>query len=185
MVSGQLATEACRNDVLGYGVVTDWWAKGTEPTVSCQMHTTQVICSDSKMPASSYCPHPVQAGVITIPSGHPLYNLLAQPQYKDVIEQYLGSSAAYSNTVCTMHNEYYQGPEPSGQNPDDPQSNAEARQVLAMAESMLGTLDPTSPKYQAVQNAADYLRMLLNSGGSQEDILTAMQTLTMAMGGIY
>ena len=185
VVSGQLATEACRNDVLGYGVVTDWWAKGTEPTVSCQMHTTQVICSDSKMPASSYCPHPVQAGVITIPSGHPLYNLLAQPQYKDVIEQYLGSSAAYSNTVCTIHNEYYQGTEPSGQNPEDPQSNAEARQVLAMAESMLGTLDPTSPKYQAVQNAADYLRMLLNSGGSQEDILTAMQTLTMAMGGIY
>ena len=123
--------------------------------------------------------------MITIPSEHPLYNLLAQPQYKDVIEQYLGSSAAYSNTVCTMHNEYYQGPEQSAQNPGDSQSNTEARQVLTMAENMLGTLDPTSPKYQAVQNAADYLRMLLNSGGSQKDILTAVQTLTMAMGGIY
>ena len=182
-VSGQLATEACRNDVMGYGVVTDWWAKGTEPTVSCQMHITQTVCSETGMPASPYCPNPVQRGVITIPSGHPLYNLLGQ--YQDVIEQYLGPTAAYSNTVCTLHSEFYQPTQPAGQESQDPQSNSEAKQVLSMADSMLSTLDPASPKYQAVQNAADYLRMLIGSGADSAEIMSAMQTLTMAMGGIY
>ena len=181
VVSGQLATEACRNDAMDYGVVTDWWAKGTEPTVSCQMHTTQMICSETKMLASAYCPQPEQHGVITIPSGHPLYNLLKQ--YPDVIEQYLGSAAAYSNTVCTLHDEYYQAPEPSYQ---DPQSYAEAKQVLSMADTMLASMDPASPKYQAVQNAADYLRMLIGSGyAEQAEIMAAMEALTRAMGGIY
>ena len=181
VVSGQLATEACRRDEQ-YGVVTDWWAKGREPTVSCQMHTVQTVCSETGMLASSYCPNPVQRSVVTIPSGHPLYNLLGQ--YSDVIEQYLGSAAAYSNTTtCTLHNEFYQAPEPTYQ---DPQSNSEAKQVLAMADNMLATMDPTSPKYQAVQNAADYLRMLLGSGyADQSEIMAAMEALTRALGGIY
>ena len=181
VVSGQLATEACRNDAMGYGVVTDWWAKGTEPTVSCQMHSTQTVCSDSHMLASPYCPNTEQCGVITIPSGHPLYNL--RNQYQDVIEQYLGSTAAYnSNTVCTIHNAGNQAPAPSSQ---DQPSNSEAKQVLAMADTMLTTMDSDSPKYQAVQNAADYLRMLLGSGADQADIMAAVQKLTMAMGGVY
>ena len=119
--------------------------------------------------------------MITIPSGHPLYNLLEK--YQDVIEQYLGKSAAYSNTVCTLHNEFYQAPQPSYQ---DPQSNTEAQQVLAMAENMLTTMDPSSPKYQAVRNAADYLRILLGSANvDQAEILSAVEALTRAMGGVY
>ena len=106
VVSGQLATDACRNDAMGYGVVTDWWAKGTEPTVSCQMHTTQTVCSETGMLASPYCPNPVNRGVVTIPSGHPLYNLLGQ--YQSVIEEYLGSTAVYSSVTCNVHTEYSQ-----------------------------------------------------------------------------
>ena len=181
VVSGQLATEACRNDAMGYGVVTDWWTKGTEPTVSCQMHTTQTVCSETGMLASPYCPNPVQRGVVTIPSGHPLYNLLGQ--YQNVIEQYLGATAVSSSTVCTMHNEFYQDPAPVYK---DDQSYSEARQVLTMADNMLANMDPASPKYQAVRNAADYLRMLLGSGtAGQADITAAMETLTRAMGGLY
>ena len=55
-----------------------------------------------------------------------------------------------------------------------------------MADSMLNTLDPGSAKYQAVQNAADYLRMLIGSGSAnQSDVMAAMQTLTQALGGVY
>ncbi len=185
-VSGQLATDACRSDSMGYGTVTDWWAKGTEPTVSCTMHSTQMVCSESGMLASQYCPHPIQQGVVTIPAGHPLYNLLGQ--YRDVIEQYLGATAAYSsNTVCTMHDAYSYVPE---QDPftqqDNSQSWPEARQVLLMADSMLNTLDPGSAKYQAVQNAADYLRMLIGSSyANADDVMTAVENLTKAMGGIF
>ena len=181
-VSGQLATDACRNDTMGYGTVTDWWAKGTEPTVSCQMHTIQNVCSETGMLASPYCPHPEQRGVITIPSGHPLYNLLGQ--YQSVIEEYLGSTAATSNMVCTLHNEFYQAPAPS--NSGDSQSFPEARQALMLSDSLLSTLDPGSSMYQAIQNAADYLRMLLGADYPNEaDIMAAVETLTRAMGGIY
>ena len=180
VVSGQLATEACRNDAKGYGVVTDWWAKGTEPTVSCQMHTTQTICSETNMLASPYCPNPVQRGVVTIPTGHPLYNLLVQ--YQSVIEDYLGPTAVSGGTVCTLHSEFSQTV-PVYQ---DSQSFSDARLLISKAEDLLSNMDPASEQYRAVQNAADYLRLLIGSGyADQAEVMAAMQTLTQAMGGIY
>ncbi|MBR6442751.1 MAG: PBP1A family penicillin-binding protein [Clostridia bacterium] len=182
-VSGQLATEACANDAMGYGVVTDWWAKGTEPTVSCQMHISKTVCSDTGMLATSYCPNCETRGVVTIPSGHPLYNLLGG-QYQSVIEEYLGSTAAISSTYCTLHNEFYQDPNPPAQ--DTQTSFPEARQALALADNLLATLDPSSAMYQAVQNAADYLRMLLGADyPNQAEIMSAIEALTRAMGGMY
>ena len=179
-VSGQLATEACRNDAMGYGVVTDWWAAGTEPTVSCQMHTTMTVCAESGMPASPYCPNPVQKGVVTIPAGHPLYSLLGT-QYQSVVEEYLGISAAYSDTVCTLHDSSSQGPSSIGS-----QQYSEANQLLGRAENMLKKLDSSGQQYQAVRNAADYLRMLLGgSDAGQAEIIAAMTALTNAMAGIY
>ena len=180
-VSGQLATEACRNDAMNYGVVTDWWAVGTQPTVNCQMHTTQTICADSGMLAGPYCPNPVQKGVVTIPSGHPLYSLLGT-QYQQVVEQYLGSAVS-TNAVCTWHNAENQGQTYS---PGASQQFSDAWQLLDRAESMLASMDAGSQQYQAVRNAADYLRMLL--GGDNPDqaaVMAAMTTLTQAMGGIY
>ena len=58
--------------------------------------------------------------------------------------------------------------------------------MLLMADSMLNTLDPGSAKYQAVQNAADYLRMLIGSSyANADDVMTAVENLTKAMGGIF
>ena len=182
-VSGQLATDACEYDAMGYGTVTDWWAKGTEPTVYCQMHISKNVCSDTGMLATSYCPHPETRGVVTIPSGHPLYNLLGT-QYQSVIEEYLGSTAGISSTYCTLHNEFYQDPNPPAQ--DSQASFPEARQALTLADNLLATLDPGSAMYQAVQNAADYLRMLLGADyPNQAEIMAAIEALTRAMGGMY
>ena len=88
-VSGQLATDACRSDAMGYGVVTDYWKAGTEPTVSCQMHTTQTICSVSGLLASPYCPDTVTRGVLTIPSGHPLASFIGTDVTKNVADMVL------------------------------------------------------------------------------------------------
>ena len=66
------------------------------------------------------------------------------------------------------------------------QSFADARQVLTVAETMMANMDPNSEQYRAVQNAADYLRMLIGSGSAnQSDVMAAMQTLTQALGGVY
>ena len=180
-VSGQLATEACRNDAMGYGVVTDWWASGTEPTVSCQMHTTQTICVDTGMLASPYCPNRGQRGVVTIPTGHPLYNLLGT-KYQQVIEQYLGTAVS-PNAVCTWHNEQNQG---YAETPGSAQQFGDARQLLEKAEAMLEGMNSAEPQYMAIRNAADYLRMLI--GGDNPDqsaVMGAMTTLMQAMAGIY
>ena len=121
--------------------------------------------------------------MVTIPSGHPLYNLLGT-QYQSVIEEYLGSTAGISSTYCTLHNEFYQDPNPPVQ--DSQASFPEARQVLTLADNLLATLDPGSAMYQAVQNAADYLRMLLGADyPNQAEIMAAIEALTRAMGGMY
>ena len=181
VVSGQLATEACRNDAREYGVVTDWWASGTQPTVSCQMHTTQTVCSDTGMLASPWCPNTVQRGVVSIPAGHPLYYLLGT-QYQDVVEEYLGTTVS-AGSVCYLHNEENRGEVTP---PGTAQQFGDARQLLSSAEAQLAGMDPAGGQYQAVRNAADYLRMLI--GGDQPDqaaVVAAMGTLMQAMAGIY
>ena len=61
-----------------------------------------------------------------------------------------------------------------------------ARLNIAAAQQQLTTLDPGSAKYQAVQNAADYLRMLIGSSyANADDVMTAVENLTKAMGGIF
>ena len=182
-VSGQLATEACRHDEKGYGVVTDWWAEGTQPTVSCQMHSMQTICTDTGMLASPYCPHQEQRGVVTIPTGHPLYNLLGT-QYQGVIEQYLGSTAAYGITVCPLHTEGYQGQ--SGGSTLAPGRLVNARQLLSDAETKLATMDPTSMEYQQLRAAADRLLILISSENPDDaEVQAAMTALAQALIGIY
>ena len=181
-VSGQLATEACSQDAMGYGTVSDYWKAGTQPTVYCQMHVSQTICSESGMPAGPYCPNPVQRGVITLPAGHPLYNFLGT-KYQSVIEEYLGTAAAMSGHMCTLHTEENQG---SGMSATMQKLINDAGALLASAQQLLDTLDPESGQYQAVNQAMNYLRSLIGSENpSQNDVAAAMSLLTQAMAGIY
>ena len=181
-VSGQLATEACRNDVMGYGTVSDYWANGTQPTVYCQMHETQTVCSETGMAASPYCPYPVTRGVITIPAGHPLYQFVGS-RYQDVLEQYLGSVAASSGMICTYHNEYNQGQTVS---PVTASLIADAQTLLVSAGTMMNGMDPSTAHYAAIYQAAIYLNSVIQQQApSQNEVAAAMAALTQAMAGIY
>ena len=181
-VSGQLATDACRNDAHGYGTVTDYWAKGTQPTVYCQMHVTQTICADTGMPASAYCPNKVVQGVITIPAGHPLYRFVGTA-YEDVLQEYLGTAAAVSGAECTFHNAQNQG---SSLSPTASRLIGDAQTLLAGAESLLATLDPSWDQYRAVSEAMSYLRDVISAENPNEsEINGAMAILYQAMAGIY
>jgi penicillin-binding protein 1A len=184
-VSGQLATDACRNDAMGYGTVTDYWAEGTQPTQYCQMHTEQSVCPDSGMIASEYCPASERKGVVTIPYGHPLYNLIGT-QYQGVLEEYLGVSNVYGSQICTLHSAdtTYTGDPVQTTLPE--QRIAAARQLITSAEDKLRELDPASEQYNAIVNAATRLQNLIDSGNaSQEELTNAMTTLTRAMAGLY
>ncbi len=181
-VSGQLATDACRNDAMGYGTTKDYWAVGKEPTVYCQMHVTETLCGDTGMLASPWCPHPVTRGTITIPAGHPLYSFLGT-KYQPVLEEYLGTAAATSGTVCTWHNEENRN---AGISPVTAALISDARILLADADNMLRGLDPGSGLYQAVSGSAAALESVIAAEApTQSEVAAAMAALTQAMAGIY
>lgn len=177
-VSGQLATAACRNDSMGYGVVTDYWAAGTAPTVQCQMHTTMRICLDSSMPASAYCTNVAEKGVITIPYGHPLYPFIGT-QYEDVLEEYLGAYAVYgSGTTCTWHTSYQESA--TVENTLIP----DALILLAQAQNQLITMDVHSAGFSRLQSAITNLQGVISQPNpSQSEVARAMAQVTQAMVG--
>lgn len=181
-VSGQLATDACKHDAMGYGTVTDWWLQGTEPTVYCQMHVTQNICADSGYLASQYCPNVVQKGVVVIPQGHPLYQFLGT-QYQSVLEQYLGSSVSSTSTICPLHtSESSSGGNYVVENTLIP----DAQVLISQAQSMLSSMDAASEQYQSISNAIANLQNVISSGSpSTSDVAAAMGILTQAMAGLY
>ncbi len=179
-VSGQLATDACRQDHAGYGVTTDYWAAGTQPTVSCQMHSIQTVCADTGMLASQYCPNIVSRGIVTIPYGHPLYSFIGT-QYEDVLSQYLGTSVVSGSQVCTYHTAYTQQP------PQEDTSSfaSDARNLIVQAQNMLASLDAQSQQAINIRSAITYLESVLASAGTQSEVISAMSILTQAMAGIY
>lgn len=190
-VSGQLATEACRNDTMGYGTVTDWWAQGTAPAVYCQMHRSQQVCADSGMIAGQYCPNVVSKGVIVIPSGHPLHQFIGT-KYNDVLVEHLGSWATVKfnnagNVVsggaqCTYHNGYTNQNDYVVENTLIP----DAWLLINQAEGMLSGMNSNSAQYQAIRNAISNLQGIITSSSpSQSAVASAMGQLTRAMAGLY
>jgi penicillin-binding protein 1A len=185
-VSGQLATEACQNDSHNYGVVTDYWAEGTQPTQYCQMHTMQNVCLESGEVASASCPHVAARGVLTIPQGHVLYPLLGT-EYESVLEEYLGVSVSGGGETCSLHGYGWTPAENSGDSGStvNERQYEDARILISEAQKKLNTLDPAGSQYSAVVNAATALQTLIETGAGQSEIIAAMSVLTQAMAGIY
>ena len=181
-VSGQLATEACRHDAMGYGTKTDYWASGTEPKVYCQMHVSETVCAETGMLASPWCPNVVQRGVITIPAGHPLYAFIGT-KYQDVLAEYLGTAAASSGVMCTYHNADTPA---SGVSATTAALIADARVLLSSAEALMQSLDPAGEAWREVNAAASVLAgVIAKEAPTQSEVAAAMANLTQAMAGIY
>ncbi len=179
-VSGQLATDACREDAMGYGVVTDYWANGTVPTVYCQMHTTQRVCLDSGEPASPYCWNVADQGVITIPQGHPLYQFIGT-EYEDVLIEYLGAFSVYgSSGTCSWHTTYQEAPMVENTLIPD------ALVLLSQAQNQLLTMDVYSESYSNLQSAITNLQWVISQDSpSTTEVAAAMGQLTQAMAGVW
>ena len=111
-VSGQLATDACHNDVNGYKTITDYWSADSVPTAYCSMHKSVSVCTESGLLATDYCPsYSVETrGIVLIPRGHPLYDYI--DAYGDTIRKYLGEFATLKSTndianhICQIHDAY-------------------------------------------------------------------------------
>ncbi len=175
VVSGQLATDECRNDTMGFGTVTDYWAVGTQPTTTCQMHVQESVCAESHMPASEYCPYVITEGVVQIPEGHPLYQFIGT-SYQGVLEQYLGIGTAASGQVCPIHNGYGWIDEPRSTSLD--QLINDAWRLIEEAENIMSGVEPGSSWFQETNQAAIWLEILITQENpNQSDILNAMAVL--------
>ncbi len=180
-VSGQLATDACRNDAMGYGVVNDYWYEPTVPQVYCQMHQAMEVCADTSMLPSPNCHSIITKGVVVIPGGHPLSNFVNDPEYSHVLTEYLGTGSSLA--VCTYHqynNSGYQNSAPTVQNVLIP----DAQRLIDNAYDMLAMMDPSTATYGNIQMAITQLQNVINNpNASTADVAGAMAALTQAMTG--
>ena len=182
-VSGQLATDACLSDSMGYGVITEYWPKESVPTVSCQMHQSVAVCNESKMQLSAFCPSTTEIGIVTIPVGHPLYSSLMDTRYSAVINQYLGTNQNLGE--CWIHSTT----QPIVQQAQPEQNDtliADAQQLLQSAYSLLAVIEPDSPAIPALQSTAMQLEsLLMQDPYNNAEITAAMHQLTLAISSAY
>ena len=190
-VSGQLATDACLHDVMGYGTTTDYWARESAPTVSCQMHYTLNVCDQSGMLASAYCPSQSSKGVVILPLGHPLYEY-TESAYSGVLADYLGEYATLRLTAdgsanavllnartCPIHQSA--GGYSYDQSIVDQQLLPDAQRLLTQAQNQLASLPPAHPGYNTLLNAINGLSAVIYDNPSSATLAAAMSNLTQAM----
>ena len=188
-VSGQLATDACYNDVNGYKTITDYWSADSVPTAYCSMHKSVSVCTESGLLATDYCPsYSVETrGIVLIPRGHPLYDSI--DAYGDTIRKYLGEFATLKSTndianhICQIHDAYTAAQQPSDlQNTVSDASNLvytayqlvgsapdlsnDTRRQINTAISAVQTLLSLSPiDYTSLEGAVSNLRSQLQAAG--------------------
>ena len=189
-VSGQLATDACRSDVMGYGTSTDYWPADAVPTTYCQMHYHLSVCNDSGMLATAYCPSVSEKGVVILPLGHPLRDFIGTG-YAGVLSDYLGEYAAlpltgdanYNRALMETHTCAYHtmGTEAYQQTIVDQQLLPDAQRLLGQAQGMLLYLSPDHPAYGGLSAAIQALDDVINSSPSATALAAAMSRLTQAM----
>ncbi len=82
--SGQLATDLCKQDPRGSTVYTEYFASGTVPTTSCDVHVSVDIDTSTGQLATEYCPDDVVSSVVRIvrPSGEVAGSNVADAQYQ-------------------------------------------------------------------------------------------------------
>lgn len=190
-VSGQLATAACRQDAMGYGTSTDYFAVEFAPKVECQMHHQMNVCTVSNQIAGPYCPPQTvtQKGISVLPLGHPL-EIFAGSQYAGVLSEYLGSyatirftdnqnanSALLSASTCSVH-----------QHPGDFNDGIitntllpDAQNLIVQASQQLSGLQAGTPQYDLLLSAINNLNQVLSINPGIEDLANAMGQLTQAM----
>lgn len=188
-VSGQLATDACYNDVNGYKTITDYWSADSVPTAYCSMHKSVSVCTESGLLATDYCPsYSVETrGIVLIPRGHPLYDYI--DAYGDTIRKYLGEFATLKSTndianhICQIHDAYTAAQQTSDlQNIVSDASNLvytayqlvgsapdlsnDTRRQINTAISAVQTLLSLSPiDYTSLEGAVSNLRSQLQAAG--------------------
>ena len=79
--SGMLASDACRKDIRGGRVYTEYFVKGTEPKKSCTCHVTAEICKKTHKLATDKCLEKETKAFITRSSDSKAWQKAADAKY--------------------------------------------------------------------------------------------------------
>ncbi len=91
-------------------VHTEYFAEGTVPTESCDVHYSGIICQYSMLPASEECPFKVQGTIEMVPQEGATVNP-EQPVVNSTTDPLMTGAAAPSNVTKCPHNaEFFQQP---------------------------------------------------------------------------
>ena len=129
-VSGMKPTAACKTDVNGYGITTDFYVKGTEPTDPCNMHRTIRLCNKSKMLPGPYCTSVGTYGTIYLPEGHPLRFC----DIKEVRKYFKGASTDKGSAAFAVCNKC----RPSGGSQQVSGDEAKLQKAIDKASGLIG-----------------------------------------------
>jgi penicillin-binding protein 1A len=130
-VSGMKPTAACKKDVNGYGITTDFYVKGTEPTEPCNMHRTIRLCNKSKMLPGPYCTSIGTYGTIYLPEGHPLRYC----DIKEVRKYFKGASTDKGSAAFAVCNKC----RPSGGSQEASTDEAKLQKAIDKASGLIDT----------------------------------------------
>ncbi|NLG26068.1 MAG: hypothetical protein GX558_11980 [Clostridiales bacterium] len=170
-VSGMLPTKACANDANGYKLITDYYASGTEPTKSCNMHRAVRLCTKSMKAPSSACTSIKTFGTVYIPEGHPLRNDSAEA----VRAFFAGATTSKSKTAvgtCTTCKRGGGG----GANSHE-QIVSYAKRAVSEARSLMGSNKVSPNDRNKLQRAASNLQNALDDEAADSKLKSLTSTL--------
>lgn len=98
----------------GTQIVTEYFAAGTVPTESCDVHKKVTMCSSSKLFATEYCPESTKYERIVIVRPEPTDPKKWDPKNPPNIADYhLELPASMEGEYCNVHGPGYQMPSPA------------------------------------------------------------------------
>lgn len=173
-VSGMKPTSACKDDANDYGISTDYYLAGTEPTESCNMHRTIKLCAKSKKLPNPNCKSVKSYGTIYLPEGHPL-------RYADIaaVRNYFNGAstdkASASLGTCTKCKGSIFDPGTSTDKLDS--AIAKAGKLIDQADELLDLGMMSSSQYNKLKKARDNAQKAVDKE-SYENIVKYGKQLT-------
>lgn len=89
-VSGKIPTALCPT-------TSDYFANEDGPTETCDMHTTIIVCAETGLAATEYCPSTTTSSGVVIPADSP-YAFLSEELLSSLFPNYVNNP-----TLCTTH----------------------------------------------------------------------------------
>ena len=158
-VSGMKPTRACLNDVNGYGITTDYYLQGTQPTESCNMHRTIRLCSKSRKVPTDACKTVKAYGTIYLPEGHPL----RYPDYNEVIKYFKGASTDKAATTIGLCDVCKGGSGAAANSDALDSAMTTATGLIEQADQLLSGGSLTSKQYDKLKTLRDRTQRAMNN----------------------